>query len=63
MPEIVPCLWFADEAEEAAKFYVSLLPDFRVDKDQHSAIAPPGDKAGWSSCWGWPGIHNHSRGL
>ena len=29
MSKISPCLWFDGEAEEAAKFYVSLLPDSR----------------------------------
>lgn len=29
--EIVPCLWFDGQAEEAANFYVSLLPDSRID--------------------------------
>lgn len=27
---IAPCLWFDDEAEEAARFYTDLLPDSRV---------------------------------
>ena len=27
--KIAPCLWYADKAEEAAKYYVSLLPDSR----------------------------------
>ena len=31
MPEITPCLWFQTEAEEAARFYVSLIPDSRID--------------------------------
>lgn len=31
MAKIVPHLWFAEKAEEAAAFYVSLLPDSRVD--------------------------------
>jgi predicted 3-demethylubiquinone-9 3-methyltransferase (glyoxalase superfamily) len=26
------CLWFEDQAEEAAEFYVSLLPDSRITK-------------------------------
>jgi predicted 3-demethylubiquinone-9 3-methyltransferase (glyoxalase superfamily) len=26
MSKISPCLWFDGEAEEATKFYVSLLP-------------------------------------
>ena len=32
MQKIVPCLWFGGQAEEAAKFYVSLLPDSRIDR-------------------------------
>ena len=28
---IAPCLWFNGEAEEAAKFYVSLFPDSSID--------------------------------
>ena len=31
-PKTRTCLWFADEAREAAELYVSLLPDSRVDK-------------------------------
>ncbi len=31
MSKIVPCLWYADKAQEAAGFYVSLLPDSRID--------------------------------
>jgi predicted 3-demethylubiquinone-9 3-methyltransferase (glyoxalase superfamily) len=29
--KIVPYLWYIDKAEEAARFYVSLLPDSRID--------------------------------
>jgi predicted 3-demethylubiquinone-9 3-methyltransferase (glyoxalase superfamily) len=46
MSKIAPCLWFADEAEEAAKFYVSLLPDSRIDKVQKSLIDTSSGKAG-----------------
>jgi predicted 3-demethylubiquinone-9 3-methyltransferase (glyoxalase superfamily) len=46
MSKTAPCLWFADEAEEAAKFYVSLLPDSRIDKVQKSPIDTPSGKAG-----------------
>lgn len=46
MSKIAPCLWFEREAEEAAKFYVSLLPDSRIDKIQRSAIDNPSGKAG-----------------
>jgi len=31
MSKITPCLWFEKEAEEAVNFYVSLLPDSRID--------------------------------
>lgn len=27
---IIPCLWFAEEAEEAARFYTSIFPSSRV---------------------------------
>ncbi|WP_138442738.1 VOC family protein [Sinomonas susongensis] len=30
MPEIVPCLWFDTQAEEAAEFYVSVFPNSKV---------------------------------
>jgi predicted 3-demethylubiquinone-9 3-methyltransferase (glyoxalase superfamily) len=39
MSKITPCLWFDGQAEEAAKFYVSLLPDSHVDR----AVRSPGD--------------------
>lgn len=31
MTTIAPCLWFDGKAEEAAQFYVSLLPESRID--------------------------------
>ena len=31
MSKIAPCLWFDGKAEEAARFYVSLVPDSRID--------------------------------
>ena len=47
MSKITPCLWYADEAEEAANFYVSLLPDSRIDNVQRSPADYPHDgKAG-----------------
>ncbi len=30
MQRITPCLWFNDNAEEAAKFYVSIFPNSRM---------------------------------
>ncbi|NUR06828.1 MAG: VOC family protein [Nocardioidaceae bacterium] len=32
MTKLFPCLWFDGDAEEAADFYVTLLPDSHVDK-------------------------------
>src|SRR6202045_5370771 len=46
MSKISPCLWFDGEAEEAAKFYVSLLPDSRIEKVQKNTIDGPSGKAG-----------------
>ena len=46
MSKISPCLWFDGEAEEAANFYVSLLPDSRIEKIQRNTTDTPGGKAG-----------------
>ena len=46
MSKIAPCLWFDGEAEEAARFYVSLLPDSRIDLIQKNLIDSPAGKAG-----------------
>lgn len=46
MSKVTPCLWFADGAEEAARFYVSLLADSRIDSitamPAESPSGPPG---------------------
>jgi predicted 3-demethylubiquinone-9 3-methyltransferase (glyoxalase superfamily) len=44
--KISPCLWFDGEAEEAAKFYVSLLPDSRIEKIQKNNVDGPSGEAG-----------------
>jgi predicted 3-demethylubiquinone-9 3-methyltransferase (glyoxalase superfamily) len=46
MSKISPCLWFDGEAEEAARFYVSLLPDSRIDRVQRNVTDSPAGKAG-----------------
>ena len=46
MSKICPCLWFDGEAEEAAKFYVSLLPDSRIETIQKNTVDGPAGKAG-----------------
>lgn len=46
MSQIYPFLWYSSEAEEAAKFYVSIFPDSRIERvatlrsDTHGG--PPG---------------------
>lgn len=44
--KISPCLWFESEAEEAAKFYVSLLPNSRIEHVQRNTTDTPAGKAG-----------------
>lgn len=46
MSKIAPCLWFDGEAEEAAKFYVSLLPNSRIEHVQRNVMDSPSGKAG-----------------
>jgi predicted 3-demethylubiquinone-9 3-methyltransferase (glyoxalase superfamily) len=46
MSKITPCLWFDGNAEEAANFYVSLLPDSRVDTVSRSPADNPSTPAG-----------------
>lgn len=46
MSKIAPCLWFNGEAEEAANFYVSLLPDSRILHVQKNVTDSPSGKAG-----------------
>lgn len=42
MSKITPCLWFEKEAEEAVNFYVSLLPNSRIDHIQKNITENPG---------------------
>jgi predicted 3-demethylubiquinone-9 3-methyltransferase (glyoxalase superfamily) len=46
MSGISPCLWFDDEAEEAANFYVSLLPDSKIERVQKNVMDSPAGKEG-----------------
>ena len=46
MSKIVPCLWFKNEAEQAANFYVSLLPDSKIEIVQRNVIDSPSGPAG-----------------
>jgi predicted 3-demethylubiquinone-9 3-methyltransferase (glyoxalase superfamily) len=46
MEPIRTCLWFDGKAEEAAGFYVSLLPDSHMESVTRSPVDTPGCKAG-----------------
>jgi predicted 3-demethylubiquinone-9 3-methyltransferase (glyoxalase superfamily) len=46
MTKIKPCLWFNMNAEEAARFYVSLLPDSSIDNVWKSPADTPSGPAG-----------------
>jgi predicted 3-demethylubiquinone-9 3-methyltransferase (glyoxalase superfamily) len=40
--KITPLLWFANEAEEAVNFYVTLFPDSKIDNVSRYGEAGPG---------------------
>jgi predicted 3-demethylubiquinone-9 3-methyltransferase (glyoxalase superfamily) len=44
--KVTPCLWFDGQAEEAANFYVSLLPDSHIDNVFRSPAETPSGPAG-----------------
>ena len=46
MSKICPCLRFDGEAEEAATFYVSLLPGSGIETIQKNSVDSPAGKAG-----------------
>ena len=45
MQKITPCLWFAGQAEEAARFYTSLLPNSQIDRILRSPADSPSGPA------------------
>ena len=46
MPKITPCLWFDGNAEDATNFYVTLLPDSRINSVSRSPADNPSTPAG-----------------
>jgi len=46
LQKITPHLWYAKEAEEAAKFYTSIFPDSRIDRVTTMANEPPAGPPG-----------------
>ena len=46
MAKVFPCLWFDGNAEEAAEFYVTLLPNSHVDNVWRSPAETPSGPEG-----------------
>ncbi|MEK9281730.1 MULTISPECIES: VOC family protein [unclassified Bradyrhizobium] len=46
MSKVTPCLWFNGNAEEAANFYVSLMPDSEILHVQRNVADNPSGKEG-----------------
>jgi predicted 3-demethylubiquinone-9 3-methyltransferase (glyoxalase superfamily) len=46
MKTITPCLWFDGQAEEAARFYVSLFPNSQIDAINRSPADNPSTPKG-----------------
>jgi predicted 3-demethylubiquinone-9 3-methyltransferase (glyoxalase superfamily) len=46
LSKITPSLWYIDKAEEAAKFYVSIFPESKVDRVSESPSDSPSGPAG-----------------
>jgi len=46
MQKIVSCLWFNKEAEQAAKYYVSVFKNSKIDKVTRNSMDAPGGKKG-----------------
>jgi predicted 3-demethylubiquinone-9 3-methyltransferase (glyoxalase superfamily) len=42
MPSITPCLWFDNNLEEAAQFYISIFPNSSIEKLYRNTEAGPG---------------------
>ncbi|WP_380281958.1 VOC family protein [Kitasatospora purpeofusca] len=42
MQQITPCLWYDDQAEEAARHYTSVVPNSRITGVTHYTEAGPG---------------------
>ncbi|UWU91267.1 VOC family protein [Bradyrhizobium sp. CB1015] len=46
MSKLVPCMWFNGDAEDAAKFYVSLVPNSAITHVQRNVSDGPSGKEG-----------------
>ncbi len=63
MAKITPCLWFDGNAEEAANFYVTLLPDSRVDACRAHRRTTRAHRRERSSWWTSRSPGSSSRGV
>ena len=63
MSKITPSLWFDGNAEEAAEFYVSLLPDSRIDEVSRAASDNPSTAAGQVLTVDFTVAGQHFRGI
>ena len=62
-PKLYPCLWFNGKAEEAATFYVSLLPDSRIDNVWRSPADTPSGPEGMVLLVDFTVAGQHLQGL
>lgn len=46
MTELIPCLWFDGNAQEAAEYYASFLPNSHIDETHRAAADYPDGKKG-----------------
>ena len=46
MPKITPFLWFDDQAEEAAQFYISVFPNSKIVRTMRNNTSTPGETGG-----------------
>ncbi len=46
LSKISPCLWFANDGEEAAKLYTSVIPNSKIDHILRAPTDYPGGKKG-----------------
>jgi predicted 3-demethylubiquinone-9 3-methyltransferase (glyoxalase superfamily) len=61
--KLFPCLWFDGNAEEAAEFYVTLLPDSHIDKVWRSPADTPSGPAGMVLTVDFTVAGQHLQGL
>ena len=51
MAKIIPHLWYSEKAEEAARFYASLIPDSRVESITTLPADTPSGPEGRCKSW------------